>query len=549
MEFAPASIEFAACQGLGAELVFTQDRSGRCHSFYWNMAQEYGLTVEQPPGRTLEESFIPENAKAYREKIQQVLEWGIPERYHCRFKCSGESVPFALILSPILQPNGKISSVLVMGHRIEEKNQKLPSLPKSPRNLYRSLLSEIARNIRRTLDLATIWQQTVDSLGTALKVSRCLIVSFNPQNEELKVEVEYCQRPFKSMLGERLNLEREPYLKQALSQGQPIALQNVSHPTFGQQSALVVSTFYENQRNALIYLQQCDRAREWTPAEVKLLQELAPQVSTAIAHACLYKELEQAKKLAEEASRLKSEFLASTSHELRTPLNGIIGFLRLILDDLTDDPKEQREFLEEAHKSALHLLNLINDILDVARIEAGKMELDFKDFPLNELFEDVDKKTRSLAQQKNLSFEFQTPASREPILIYGNYQRLLQVMLNLVGNAIKFTHEGGVTISAEVTKKPSIVNEQTFPGTVLIRVADTGIGVPIEKLDKLFQNFSQVDGSRTKSYGGTGLGLAISQKLLEVMGGKIDFFSMGEELGSTVTFTVPLFQLPVLKGN
>lgn len=177
------------------------------------------------------------------------------------------------------------------------------------------------------------------------------------------------------------------------------------------------------------------------------------------------------------------------------------------------------------------------------------MELDFTDFPLEELFEDVDKKTRPLAQHKGLSFEFQLPPSREPIIIYGNYQRLLQVMLNLVGNAIKFTHEGGVTIGAEVLKKKGVVNEQEFPGTVLVRVADTGIGVPLEKLDKLFHNFSQVDGSRTKSYGGTGLGLAISQKLIETMGGTINFFSMGEELGSTVTFTVPLFQLPVMKGS
>ena len=131
--------------------------------------------------------------------------------------------------------------------------------------------------------------------------------------------------------------------------------------------------------------------------------------------------------------------------------------------------------------------------------------------------------------------------------IYGNYQRLLQVMLNLVGNAIKFTHEGGVVISAEIGSKKVTFNDKLFPGMVKISVADTGIGVSLEKQNQLFENFFQVDGSHTKSYGGTGLGLAISQKLVEAMGGKISFYSMGEGLGSTVTFTVPLSYLPVMK--
>ena len=119
-------------------------------------------------------------------------------------------------------------------------------------------------------------------------------------------------------------------------------------------------------------------------------------------------------------------------------------------------------------------------------------------------------------------------------------------MLNLVGNAIKFTHEGGITISAEVVKKKVTVQNNERPGMVKIRVADTGIGVSLDKQDKLFQSFSQVDGSRTRQYGGTGLGLAISQRLVEAMGGVVNFYSLGEGLGSTVTFDVPLFQEPIM---
>ncbi len=565
MKSAPAQVEPTNWQDLGAEIVFVQDNSGKYISFSWNSAAEYGIDPQEIMGHDLSESFTPADPQAYLSLIQRILERRIPERHHTFFQHAEQSFPLELAISPILQPNGGASAVLAIGHLLRQEeiasDTRRTSLSETTassqdlvtqiarkirRNPYRSLLTEIARNIRRTLDLETIWQQTVDSIGSSLSVSRCMIVSYNAEKNQLRVEAEHCQKNVKSLLGERLSLAGEPYLQQALSSGEPIAVERIANPTFGQRSVLVVATFYQNKRNALICLHQCDRRRYWTAAEIDLLRELAAQVSTAIAHASLYKELEQAKRLAEEASRLKSEFLASTSHELRTPLNGIIGFLRLILDGMADTEEEQREFLDEAHHSALHLLNLINDILDIAKIEAGKLELDFNDYPLHELFDDVEKKMRPLAERKNLTFEFQYPPSREPIILYGNYQRSLQVMLNLVGNAIKFTHEGGVTISAEVLKKAMNANNQEFPGTVLVRVADTGIGVPLEKLDKLFHNFSQVDGSRTKAYGGTGLGLAISQKLIETMGGTINFFSMGEQLGSTVTFTVPLFQLPVM---
>jgi signal transduction histidine kinase len=308
----------------------------------------------------------------------------------------------------------------------------------------------------------------------------------------------------------------------------------------------VVSTCYQDEPNGLISLEQCDRSRQWSEAEIELVRELAEQVGTAIAHGTLYKELELASERAEEASRLKSEFLANTSHELRTPLNGMIGFLKLILEGMADDPEEQRDFIQEAHRLAIHLHNLINDILDIAKIEAGKMELELGQVRLRELMNDVEDFTLNLAQQKNLSLNIELPAARDEIILYGNYQRLLQVLLNLIGNAIKFTHEGGVTISAEVLKKKVTFKDHEFPGIVKIRVADTGIGVSLDKQDKLFQSFSQVDGSRTRSYGGTGLGLAISQRLVETMGGVVNFYSMGEGLGSTVTFTVPLYQEPMM---
>ena len=247
----------------------------------------------------------------------------------------------------------------------------------------------------------------------------------------------------------------------------------------------------------------------------------------------------------QEVEQLKGQFLSNTT-QLRTPLNGMLGFLKLILDGMADDPEEQREFIEEAHNSALHLGAIIEDVLDIAKIEAGKMQIDLSHVKLDEVLLDIDKFARTQTSQKNLSFEIQKPSTYDEIILYANYQRLKQVMLNLVNNAIKFTHEGGITVNAEVIKKQIIVQNKTLPGMLKVRIADTGIGVSLEKQDKLFQSFSQVDGSITRQYGGTGLGLAISQRLVEAMGGVMHFDSIGEGLGSTVTFTVPLYQEPVL---
>ncbi|MEA5468990.1 ATP-binding protein [Spirulina sp. 06S082] len=565
MNAAATSIHSLNWQDLGAELIFTQDISGKYLSFYWKFAPEYGLNPEQIIGHHWRDIFTPTDAESYQETLMQVVEKRRPQNFYCFFVWKEEALPFELSVTPILRSQSPITSVLVIGSLLDKN-----AIAKSPqssqnssqiipednyqefitqvarnihRNPYQNLLSQISRTLRITLDAETIWQETARKLGQELGVSRVLMISCHPNTKVLKVETEYCKQPFKSLLRERLDTRREPYLQQALQTDEPIAIDCVETALFEQKSVLVVSAFYQNKRNALICLQQCDRYRHWNNVEIELMRELADLMGIAIAHANLYKQAKQASEEAAEASRLKSEFLAGTSHELRTPLNGIINFLKFILDDMADDPEEEREFVEQAHKSALHLLNLINDVLDLARIEAGKMEVNFVRFSLNNTFIDLDKKMRPLAEKQGLNFEIQLPETQESIFLYGSHQRLLQVLLNLVGNAIKFTHEGGVTIDVDITRKKVVVNDRECPGMARIRVADTGIGVPLDKQDTLFQKFAQVSGGRTRSYGGTGLGLSISQTLVELMGGKINFFSMGENLGSTVTFTVPLFEI------
>ena len=544
-------------QHLGAELVFTQDISGKYLSFWWARAKEYGLDYEcqaYPDSNPAESSshkkiFAPVDFPAYIEKIKRVIKRRLPEQCYCLFQCGKASYSFELVISPILPPVGEAQAVLVMGHLLQESTMFSFAHNEPPAAIYsyQKLLNQVVRKIRRSLDLETICQQTVNNVGETFAVSRCLILTKHTNVAKLTVEAEYCQIEYCSTAEYEIDWYQEAHLQQALESAYPVAVDFMGQDILQRQSGLVVSTDCNSEHNVLICLQQCDRYRHWTTAEMELLQEIAEQLEAAISLAKLYREVEQASIHAEEANRLKSDFLANTSHELRTPLNGIIGFLKLLLEGMADNPEEQREFIEEAYKSSIHLLNLINDILDIAKIEAGKMELELTEIELDELFHNVDNLIRTQAEQKNLSFQIKYPATLTPVTMYGNYQRLLQVMLNLVGNGIKFTQEGGIVISAEVNNKKVEFQGREFLGMVKISVADTGIGVSLEKQNKLFENFYQVDGSRTKSYGGTGLGLAISQKLVEAMGGTISFYSMGDGLGSTVTFTVPLSHLPVIK--
>ena len=550
------SVNEMGWQHLGAELVFTQDIVGNYLSFWWAKATEYGLDTDRlaTVGATSDSIdqpniFTPVDSVTYLEKVRRVIKRRLPEQCYCLFQCDRASFSFELVISPILPPNGEPKAVLVMGHLLDEVQMFSFAEDEAPAAIYsyQKLLSQVVHQIRRSLDLATIYQKTVDNIGSIFAASRCLILANHDNITKLSVEAEYHRREHSSTTEYQIDWHQEAHIQQAFLSNYPIAVDFIQQDSLHRKSVLVISTNCSAKNNVLICLQQCDRYRHWTTAEMEMLREIAEQVEAAISLAKLYREVEQASIQAEEASRLKSDFLANTSHELRTPLNGIIGFLKLLLEGMADDPDEQREFIEEAYKSSIHLLNLINDILDIAKIEAGKMELELTEIELDELLQDVDNLIRTQAEQRELNFQIKSPATLTPVMLYGNYQRLLQIMLNLVGNGIKFTQEGGIIISAEINNKKVLFQGREFPGMVKISVADTGIGVSLEKQNKLFENFYQVDGSRTKSYGGTGLGLAISQKLIEAMGGTISFYSMGDGLGSTVTFTVPLSHLPVIK--
>jgi signal transduction histidine kinase len=268
------------------------------------------------------------------------------------------------------------------------------------------------------------------------------------------------------------------------------------------------------------------------------------------------KELESAWQEAKAANQLKSEFLANTSHELRTPLNAIIGCIRLVKDGCCDSKEEENEFLGQADKAAIHLLKIINDLLDIQRIEEEKLPLAIETVDLrNILKETVDLEAVQI-QQKGLQLSV-TPLP-EPLMIRADAARLKQVLLNVIYNAIKFTDQGGITI--EVQLEQFATEQADYAGSngrlnggsdedeadtklwVIMAVRDTGIGIDPVQQHKLFRPFVMVDGTTTRKFEGTGLGLAISRNLVEMMGGHITLHSEGLGHGTTVKIAIPVVE-------
>jgi signal transduction histidine kinase len=264
------------------------------------------------------------------------------------------------------------------------------------------------------------------------------------------------------------------------------------------------------------------------PETVELLKTFATQSALAIQNARLFREIAEKGKQLEEASKHKSQFLASMSHELRTPLNSILGFNEMMLDGLCGEvPEGFKDPLDETQKSGKHLLRLINNVLDLAKIEAGRMELARSDYLPNDIVDNVRATLRPLAESKGLTLGAAVPADLP--LAYGDPGRITQCLVNLAGNSLKFTKEGRVDIEVEL-----------YGGNQLrYRVTDTGIGIPPDKIGSLFTEFKQTDAAIASEYGGTGLGLSITKKFVEMHGGQIWVESeLGK--GSAFIFDIPL---------
>jgi signal transduction histidine kinase len=263
------------------------------------------------------------------------------------------------------------------------------------------------------------------------------------------------------------------------------------------------------------------------PEAVELLQTFADQSTLAIQNARLFREIAQKGRELEIASQHKSQFLANMSHELRTPLNAILGYTELIVDGIYGEvPGKIRDVMERVQKSGRHLLALINDVLDLSKIEAGQLVLSLKDYSFRDMVHTVISATESLAAEKGLNLKLEVEADL-PVAL-GDERRIAQVLLNLLGNAIKFTEKGELRVGAARSD-----------GMFIVSVTDTGPGIAEFEQQRIFEEFQQVDSSSTRSKGGTGLGLAIAKRIVEMHGGKLWVESVLGR-GSTFFFSIPV---------
>jgi signal transduction histidine kinase len=267
--------------------------------------------------------------------------------------------------------------------------------------------------------------------------------------------------------------------------------------------------------------------RPFTDKQIELVQTFADQAVIAIDNVRLFDEIQEKSRQLEEASQHKSQFLANMSHELRTPLNAILGYTELMADGAYGEPSEKMlGILKRLEANGRHLLGLINDVLDLSKIEAGQLVLELSDYCIQDIAQTVRSTLEPLAADKKLGFKVEVAPQLPPG--HGDGRRLTQVLINLVGNAIKFTDAGEVAIKAEA-----------HTGSFHVSVRDTGPGISAADQAKLFQEFQQADNAITKKKGGTGLGLAISKRIIEMHGGKIWVESQPGQ-GSTFTFTLPV---------
>jgi len=437
----------------------------------------------------------------------------------------------------VILPLGFLLTMLVspIGQRLEERIERL--MFSRRRGCYETLL-ELSKRMGSILDFGRLMETLVHGLVRGVPLTHCVLMIFDPQRSAFVVYREdttvgegagVTSIRVDSPIVQWLNQKGRVLVKEEAKLNPEIAayFETAENELDSIKAALIVPLKIEGKLTGILLVGEKLSGDIFDDQELEVLAVLANQVAISLENARLYEELSNSNAQLMQASRLKSQFLASMSHELRTPLNSIIGFSKVLLNRLDGELTERQEtYIRSVHNSGAHLLQLINGILDFSRIEAGKLEMLSEEIDLHELIDECIESSMPLARGKQLKIEKHVPLELPPLS--ADRTKVKQILLNLLSNAIKFTAQGRVLVS--------VVAE---PDAARLSVADTGIGIREDDLARLFEPFQQLDNPVARSAGGTGLGLAISKKFVELHGGRI-WAESRENQGSTFHFTLPL---------
>ncbi|MFN2286212.1 MAG: ATP-binding protein, partial [Anaerolineae bacterium] len=495
----------------------------------WNEAAEqiFGYTSEEAMGQHAAGLIVPEEARDIVNEVWSGLltQTGGSRSTNDNFTKDGRTIACEWYNSPLVDADGNVLGVASLVADITERKLAEAEIEKRASELQ--TVAEVSTAASTILEPERLLSQVVELTKANFDLYHAHIYLIDDDGESL-VLAAGAGKAGKQMLDEGWQISADSatsLVARAFRTRQGVIANDVrAAPDFlpnpllpDTRAELAVPLIVGEQVLGVLDVQS-DQVDHFTQQDVTIQTTLAGQIATAVENARLFQETRQ-------VDRLKSEFLANMSHELRTPLNSIIGYVQLLLMDLEGEiPEDSYEDMKSVETNSQHLLNLINDVLDLARIEAGRMELHMENIDLPNLLDIVKSNNAGLFIDSPLTFSVEA----EPDLpqIYADQIRITQVLNNLISNAFKFTETGGITMRAY-----SVDDE------VRIDIEDTGIGIAEKDLDTVFERFRQVDGSFTRRAEGTGLGLSITRLLVELHGGQL---SVQSKLGEGSTFTVHL---------